>query len=45
MMDGGSALATGGNFFELRNWSPEQWKAARDAIEGQNQKDRAKRTS
>jgi NAD(P)-dependent dehydrogenase (short-subunit alcohol dehydrogenase family) len=45
MMDGGSYLGTGGNFFELRNWTPDQWKAARDAIEAQNQKDRAKRTS
>lgn len=45
MMDGGSALATGGNFYELRDWTPEQWKAARDSIEAQNQKDRAKRTT
>jgi NAD(P)-dependent dehydrogenase (short-subunit alcohol dehydrogenase family) len=45
MMDGGSYLGTGGNFYELRQWTPDQWKAARDAIETQNQKDRAKRTS
>jgi NAD(P)-dependent dehydrogenase (short-subunit alcohol dehydrogenase family) len=45
MMDGGSALATGGNFYELRNWSTEQWQAARTSIEGQNQKDRKDRTT
>jgi NAD(P)-dependent dehydrogenase (short-subunit alcohol dehydrogenase family) len=45
MMDGAGYLANGGNFFELRDWSPEQWKAARDAIESQNKKDRAARTS
>jgi NAD(P)-dependent dehydrogenase (short-subunit alcohol dehydrogenase family) len=44
-MDGGSYLATGGNFFELRAWSDEQWKAARDAIEAQNRKDRGQRTA
>ncbi len=44
MMDGGSALATGGNFYELRTWSDEQWKTARDAIESQNQKDRGQRS-
>ena len=43
MMDGGSYLGTGGNFYELRSWSAEQWKAARDAIESQNQKDRGQR--
>jgi len=43
MMDGGSALATGGNFYELRSWSDAQWKEARDRIEAQNQKDRAQR--
>jgi NAD(P)-dependent dehydrogenase (short-subunit alcohol dehydrogenase family) len=45
MMDGGSYLGTGGNFYQLRSWTPEQWKAARDSIEAQNQKDRAKRTT
>ena len=42
-MDGGHALATGGNFFELRQWSDEQWKQAREAIEKQNAKDKAQR--
>lgn len=43
MMDGGSALATGGNFYELRSWSDADWQAARERIEAQNQKDKAQR--
>ncbi|MEZ5763253.1 MAG: SDR family oxidoreductase [Xanthobacteraceae bacterium] len=43
-LDGAQALATGGNFYELRNWSDADWKAARDSIEAQNKKDRAQRT-
>jgi NAD(P)-dependent dehydrogenase (short-subunit alcohol dehydrogenase family) len=43
MMDGGSALATGGNFYELRDWSDADWQAARERIEAQNNKDRAQR--
>jgi NAD(P)-dependent dehydrogenase (short-subunit alcohol dehydrogenase family) len=42
-MDGAQALATGGNFYELRKWGDEQWGAARDAIKAQNEKDRAAR--
>ncbi len=43
MMDGGSALATGGNFYELRQWSDAQWREARERIEAQNAADRARR--
>jgi NAD(P)-dependent dehydrogenase (short-subunit alcohol dehydrogenase family) len=43
MMDGGNALATGGNFYALREWSDAQWQAARERIEQQNAKDRAGR--
>jgi NAD(P)-dependent dehydrogenase (short-subunit alcohol dehydrogenase family) len=43
MMDGGNALATGGNFYELREWSDADWQAARERIEAQNAKDRAQR--
>ena len=43
MMDGGHALATGGNFYELREWSDTQWQEARERIEAQNQKDKAQR--
>ena len=42
-LDGAQALATGGSFYELRNWSDADWKAARDSIEAQNKKDRAQR--
>ncbi|MGH8822092.1 MAG: SDR family oxidoreductase, partial [Rhodoferax sp.] len=40
-MDGGNALATGGNFYELREWSDAQWQGARERIEAQNRKDKA----
>ena len=43
MMDGAGALATGGNFYELRHWSDADWKAAREAIKAQNAKDKADR--
>jgi len=42
-MDGGQALATGGNFYELRKWDDAQWTAARDAIKAQNERDKAAR--
>jgi hypothetical protein len=45
MMDGGNALATGGNFYELRQWSDRQWQEARERIESVNQKDRSQRTA
>jgi NAD(P)-dependent dehydrogenase (short-subunit alcohol dehydrogenase family) len=43
MMDGGAYLAMGGNFYELRNWSQEQWAEARALIEAQNKKDKEQR--
>ena len=43
MMDGGNALATGGNFYELRSWSDTEWHQARERIEAQNKKDREQR--
>ena len=42
-MDGAQALATGGNFYELRQWGDAQWAAARDAIKSVNNKDKANR--
>jgi NAD(P)-dependent dehydrogenase (short-subunit alcohol dehydrogenase family) len=45
MMDGAGAMATGGNFYEMRQWSREQWLEARKMIEAQNQKDKAQRTT
>jgi len=43
-LDGAQAQAMGGNFYQLRDWSDADWKAARDAIVAQNEKDKAKRT-
>ncbi|MEP6739659.1 MAG: SDR family oxidoreductase [Caldimonas sp.] len=43
MMDGGGALATGGNFYELRQWSDGDWQAARERIQSQNAKDKTQR--
>jgi NAD(P)-dependent dehydrogenase (short-subunit alcohol dehydrogenase family) len=43
MMDGGNALATGGNFYELRQWSDQDWKAARERIEAQDARDKMQR--
>jgi len=42
-MDGANALATGGNFYELRKWSDDDWKQAREMIEKQNAMDKAQR--
>jgi NAD(P)-dependent dehydrogenase (short-subunit alcohol dehydrogenase family) len=42
-MDGGHALATGGNFYELREWSDADWRDARERIEAQNAKDKTER--
>lgn len=42
-MDGAQALAMGGNFYQLRDWSDADWNAARDAIMAQNNKDKAAR--
>ena len=43
MMDGANALATGGNFYQLRNWSDADWQVARERIDAQNQKDKTQR--
>lgn len=40
MMDGGNALATGGNFYDLRAWSDDDWRIARENIEQQDRKDK-----
>ena len=42
-MDGGQALAMGGNFYQLRDWTDADWTQAREAIKAQNEKDRAAR--
>src|ERR1700723_4146316 len=42
-MDGGQALAMGGNFYQLRDWTDADWTSARESIKAQNEKDRAAR--
>jgi NAD(P)-dependent dehydrogenase (short-subunit alcohol dehydrogenase family) len=44
-MDGGQALATGGNFYALREWTEAQWQTARDSIKALNERDRAQRSA
>ena len=43
-IDGAAYQAGGGGFSALTGWSDAQWTAAREAIQSQNAKDRAKRT-
>ncbi len=43
MMDGANALANGGNFYELRQWSEADWLAAKERIQAQNEKDKTQR--
>jgi hypothetical protein len=42
-MDGAQGLAMGGNFYQLRDWSDDDWTTARESIKAQNEKDRAAR--
>jgi hypothetical protein len=44
-MDGANALATGGNFYDLREWGDAEWKAAREAIQQVNARDKAARST
>jgi NAD(P)-dependent dehydrogenase (short-subunit alcohol dehydrogenase family) len=44
-MDGANALATGGNFYDLRAWGDAEWQAARDAIQRVNERDKAARSA
>lgn len=43
MMVRGNALATDGNFYQLRDWSDAEWSAAREGIDAQNRRDKAQR--
>jgi NAD(P)-dependent dehydrogenase (short-subunit alcohol dehydrogenase family) len=43
VMDGAEALATGGNFYELRSWGDAEWQAARESIQALNARDKAAR--
>jgi NAD(P)-dependent dehydrogenase (short-subunit alcohol dehydrogenase family) len=44
-IDGGGHLQGGGGFNRLSEWGDAEWAAARDAIKGANEKDRAQRTA
>lgn len=44
-IDGGDYLATAGNFSELRSWTDERWREARDAIKNADAKDKSVRTA
>ena len=44
-LDGGANLVNGGSFNELFKWGDAEWKAARDAIKAQNEKDKAQRSA
>ena len=44
-MDGAQALATGGNFYELRDWSDADWNTARGARRKGRSRRRTKRTA
>jgi len=43
-IDGADYQAGGGGFGQLRSWGDAEWEAARSAIQGANERDRAKRT-
>jgi NAD(P)-dependent dehydrogenase (short-subunit alcohol dehydrogenase family) len=43
-IDGGANLVNGGSFNELFKWGDAEWKAAREAIKAQNEKDKAQRS-
>ena len=43
VLDGAQSLATGGNYYELRHWSGDDWKAAREAVDRETASDRVGR--
>jgi NAD(P)-dependent dehydrogenase (short-subunit alcohol dehydrogenase family) len=43
-LDGAGHLAGTGTFYDLRSWTDADWQRAREAIKGQNEKDRAQRS-
>ncbi len=44
-LDGANAMATGGNFYDLREWGDAEWKNAREAIQRVNERDKAARSA
>jgi NAD(P)-dependent dehydrogenase (short-subunit alcohol dehydrogenase family) len=43
-LDGAASLAGTGTFYDLRNWTDEDWQRARDMIKAQNERDKAQRS-
>jgi NAD(P)-dependent dehydrogenase (short-subunit alcohol dehydrogenase family) len=44
-IDGANSLATGGNFYQYRAYSDEDWTRVRDSIRAQDAKDKAQRAA
>jgi NAD(P)-dependent dehydrogenase (short-subunit alcohol dehydrogenase family) len=44
-LDGGAHLVNGGSFNELFKWGDAEWRAAREAIRAQNEKDKRERST
>jgi NAD(P)-dependent dehydrogenase (short-subunit alcohol dehydrogenase family) len=43
-LDGAACLAGAGSFYDLRGWTDEDWRRAREMIKAQNEKDKAQRS-
>jgi NAD(P)-dependent dehydrogenase (short-subunit alcohol dehydrogenase family) len=43
-LDGAAHLAGTGNFYDLRSWSDDDWKRAREMIKAQNDRDKSQRS-
>jgi hypothetical protein len=43
-LDGAGYFAGAGSFYDLRGWTDEDWRRAREMIKAQNEKDRAPRS-
>ena len=43
-LDGAGHLAGSGTFFDLRSWTDDDWKRARELIKAQNEKDKSQRS-
>jgi hypothetical protein len=42
-IDGANSLATGGNFYDYRHYTDDDWQRVRDTIRAQDAKDKARR--
>jgi NAD(P)-dependent dehydrogenase (short-subunit alcohol dehydrogenase family) len=44
-LDGAAHLAGSGTFYDLRGWTTEDWRRARELIKAQNERDKAERST